>query len=119
MSGFEGRWKLESSENFDEFMKAVGVSYVTRKVGATTKPTVIISAAGDNWTMRTESSFKNTEISFKFNEEFDEVTADGRKVKSTFTRDSDKKWTQIQKAEIQWRSYHRCRWCSCTRAQTE
>ena len=45
------------------------------------KPTLIISVNGDVVTIRSESTFKNTEISFKLDQEFDEVTPDDRKVK--------------------------------------
>ncbi|XP_023993836.2 fatty acid-binding protein, heart [Salvelinus sp. IW2-2015] len=47
-----------------------------------TKPTTVIEVAGDTVTLKTQSTFKNTEISFKLGEEFDETTADDRKVKS-------------------------------------
>lgn len=46
-----------------------------------TKPTTIIEVAGDKITVKTQSTFKNTEISFKLGEEFDETTADDRHVK--------------------------------------
>lgn len=97
MAGFLGRWKLDSSENFDEYMKAVGVGMVMRTTASALKPDVVISQDGDTWKLRTESTFKTTEISFKLNEEFDETTADGRKVKTTMTVDGDKKLIQSQK----------------------
>lgn len=46
-----------------------------------TKPTSIISVDGDQVTLKTQSTFKNTELTFKLGEEFDETTADDRKVK--------------------------------------
>lgn len=46
-----------------------------------TKPTTIISLDGDKMTVKTQSTIKNTELSFKLGEEFDETTADDRKVK--------------------------------------
>lgn len=46
-----------------------------------TKPTTIISKEGDVITLKTVSTFKSTEINFKLGEEFDETTADDRKVK--------------------------------------
>lgn len=46
-----------------------------------TKPTTIIEKNGDTITIKTHSTFKNTEISFQLGVEFDEVTADDRKVK--------------------------------------
>ncbi|XP_074135064.1 fatty acid-binding protein, adipocyte [Sminthopsis crassicaudata] len=82
---FVGTWKLISSENFDEYMKEVGVGFATRKVAGMAKPNMIISVQGDVITIKSESTFKNTEISFKLGQEFDEVTADDRKVKSIIT----------------------------------
>lgn len=57
------------------------MSFATRQVGNVTKPTVIISQEGDKVVIRTQSTFKNTEISFKLGEEFDEATADDRNCK--------------------------------------
>uniref|UniRef100_A0A4W2HS48 Peripheral myelin protein 2 n=1 Tax=Bos indicus x Bos taurus TaxID=30522 RepID=A0A4W2HS48_BOBOX len=62
-----------------------GVGLATRKLGNLAKPRVIISKKGDIITIRTESPFKNTEISFKLGQEFEETTADNRKTKSTVT----------------------------------
>lgn len=58
-----------------------GVGFATRKVGNLTKPTTIISVDGDKVTVKTQSTIKNTELNFKLGEEFDETTADDRKVK--------------------------------------
>ncbi|XP_035295882.1 myelin P2 protein isoform X2 [Cricetulus griseus] len=82
---FLGTWKLVSSEHFDDYMKALGKKLSPRKLGNLAKPTVIISKKGKYMTIRTESAFKNTEISFKLGQEFDETTADNRKTKSIVT----------------------------------
>lgn len=58
-----------------------GVGFATRQVGNVTKPTIVISHDGDKVTVKTQSTFKNTEISFTLGEEFDETTADDRNVK--------------------------------------
>ncbi|XP_037360737.1 fatty acid-binding protein 9-like [Talpa occidentalis] len=89
MEQFLGTWKLESSENFDEYMKELGVSAAVRNAVELVKPSTTISVDGDKVNITTESSFKNTEISFKLGEEFDETTADNRKVKSTITLSGD------------------------------
>ncbi|XP_029705135.1 fatty acid-binding protein, brain-like isoform X10 [Takifugu rubripes] len=90
VDAFCATWKLVESENFDDYMKALGVGFATRQVGNVTKPTVIISLEGDKVVVRTQSTFKNTEISFKPGEEFDETTADDRNCKSTVSLEGDK-----------------------------
>ncbi|MCI4392067.1 hypothetical protein PGIGA_G00141850 [Pangasianodon gigas] len=87
---FVGTWNLKESKNFDEYMKALGVGFATRQVGSMTKPTTIISIDGDVIMLKTVSTFRNTEIKFKVGEEFDETTADDRKVKSLVTLDGNK-----------------------------
>ncbi|KAG7317062.1 hypothetical protein KOW79_019360 [Hemibagrus wyckioides] len=87
---FVGTWNLKESKNFDEYMKALGVGFATRQVGSMTKPTTIISIEGDVITLKTVSTFKSTEINFKLGEEFDETTADDRKVKSVVTIEGNK-----------------------------
>ncbi|NWH75489.1 FABP4 protein, partial [Piaya cayana] len=85
---FVGTWKLIASENFEDYMKELGVGFATRKMAGVAKPTVTISLNGDKMTIKTESTFKNTEVSFKMGEEFDEVTADDRKTKNIITLDN-------------------------------
>ncbi|KAL4223121.1 Fatty acid-binding protein [Mactra antiquata] len=93
-----GTWNLVETENFDEYMKAVGVGMVMRKMGATVKPTQEISVDGNKWTIKTKSTMKNTEVDFVLGEEFDETTADGRNVKSVNTLDGQT-LTTVQKGE--------------------
>ncbi|MBZ3883720.1 Fatty acid-binding protein, heart [Sciurus carolinensis] len=83
-------WKLVDSKNFDDYMKSLGVGFATRQVASMTKPTTIIEKNGDTIILKTQSTFKNTEISFQLGVEFDETTADDRKVKSTVTLDGGK-----------------------------
>uniref|UniRef100_A0A8C4YJW7 Fatty acid binding protein 7 n=1 Tax=Gopherus evgoodei TaxID=1825980 RepID=A0A8C4YJW7_9SAUR len=90
VEAFCATWKLIDSQNFDEYMKALGVGFATRQVGNVTKPTVIISNEEDKVVIRTQSTFKNTEISFKLGEEFEETTPDDRNCKSVVTLDGDK-----------------------------
>lgn len=57
-----------------------------------TKPITIIAVEGDVVTLKTQSTFKNTEISFKMGEEFDETTADDRKVKVRLRGQGSEVW---------------------------
>nr|AKM28436.1 fatty acid-binding protein [Aphis gossypii] len=92
------KYKLESSDKFDEYMKAIGVSLITRKMGAAVSPTVEVTEKDGEYTMKTSSTFKNQEIKFKLGQEFDEETPDGRTVKSTITLDGNK-MIHIQKGD--------------------
>ncbi|KAK3085761.1 hypothetical protein FSP39_008301 [Pinctada imbricata] len=85
MTGVLGHWKIEKSdENWDNYMKAMGVNFVLRKVGNTITSYEEIIQDGDNWELKITSTFKNAHLKFKLGEEFDETTMDGRQCKSTF-----------------------------------
>lgn len=94
---FVGKWKLVESENFDEYMKAVGVGLMTRKLGGAAKPVMDITITDGKWRFHSVSTFKTVDCDFELDKEFDETTADGRKLKSTFRLTSDGKLVQDQK----------------------
>lgn len=59
-----------------------GVGFATRQVGNRTKPNLVVSVDEQGTVcMKTQSTFKTTEIRFKLNEPFDETTADDRKTR--------------------------------------
>ncbi|XP_074832628.1 fatty acid-binding protein, heart [Carettochelys insculpta] len=87
---FAGAWRLADSRHFDEYMKAIGVGFAMRQIANLTKPTTVIELEGDKITVKTQSTFKSTEICFVLGEEFDETTADDRHVKSTVTLEGGK-----------------------------
>ncbi|XP_034456285.1 fatty acid binding protein 4a [Hippoglossus hippoglossus] len=88
---FVGTWKMISSENFDDYMKAIGVGFATRQVGNRTKPNLIVSVDDQGVIcMKSQSTFKTTEIKFKLNEPFDETTADDRKTRTVVTLENGK-----------------------------
>ncbi|XP_054620440.1 fatty acid binding protein 4a [Dunckerocampus dactyliophorus] len=88
---FVGTWKMVSSENFDDYMKAIGVGFAIRQVGNRTKPSLIVTV-DDHGTvsLKTQSTFKTSEIKFKLNEPFDETTADDRKTRTVFSLENGK-----------------------------
>lgn len=54
-------------------------------MGNLVKPNLMVSVGADGViSMKAESTFKTTAISFKLDEEFDEETTDGRKTKVSF-----------------------------------
>ncbi|XP_060114358.1 fatty acid-binding protein, heart [Heteronotia binoei] len=87
---FAGTWNLIDSSNFDDYMKGIGVGFATRQIANMTKPSTIIEVDGIKICLKTQSTFKSTEINFKLGEEFDETTADDRHVKSIVTLEGGK-----------------------------
>ncbi|KAM9783141.1 fatty acid binding protein 4b [Neosynchiropus ocellatus] len=82
---FVGKWKLVESENFDDYMKAIGVKFATRQVAVMLRPQVEFSVDGEAICMKTASTFKNVDLHFKLDQEFDEVTADERETKTVIS----------------------------------
>ncbi|XP_042194519.1 fatty acid-binding protein, heart isoform X1 [Callorhinchus milii] len=92
----EGTWRMIESTNFDAYMRALGVNFKTRQVGNVSRPTTVIKVDANLITLKTMSTFKSTEINFQLDREFNEITADGRDVKSLVTW-SNGKLIHIQK----------------------
>ncbi|KAA0196642.1 hypothetical protein HAZT_HAZT004298 [Hyalella azteca] len=78
-------------------MYDIGVGMVMRKMGNSATPTVTFTEAAGEYTMKTVTTFKTSEVKFKLNTPFKETTMDGREAESTFTLDGSI-LTQIQKA---------------------
>ncbi|KFW78663.1 Fatty acid-binding protein, epidermal, partial [Manacus vitellinus] len=72
-----------------------GVGMAMRKMGSMAKPDVYIIKDGDTITMKTESTFKTSQVSFKLDEKFEENTLDGRKTQTLVSLKDDgslKEW---------------------------
>ena len=63
---------------------SAGVNAIMAKIGSCAKPTVTITVDGDNWTIKSDALLKSSFISFTLNKEFDETTADDRKMKVVY-----------------------------------
>ncbi|BES92125.1 unnamed protein product [Nesidiocoris tenuis] len=101
ISQFAGiKYKLDKSEKFDEYMKALGVGLLTRKVGNSVSPVVELVVNDDgSYTIKSSSTFKNTAVNFKLGDEFSQETPDGRKVNTVITLEGDNKLVEVQKGD--------------------
>jgi len=99
---WEGKkYKLIDSQNFDEYLKALGVGIVFRKMGAAWKPWFeLINEGNGKYLIRSTSAVKNVDLVFKIDEEFDETTSDNRKCKTVFTFENENKLVQYQKGDV-------------------
>uniref|UniRef100_A0A8C2FUK5 Cellular retinoic acid binding protein 2, b n=1 Tax=Cyprinus carpio TaxID=7962 RepID=A0A8C2FUK5_CYPCA len=101
---FSGSWKMKSSENFEELLKALGVNVFLRKiaVAAASKPAVKITQQGESLSIQTSTSVRTTHVSFTVGESFNETTVDGRACTSFPKWETDRKITceqTLQKGE--------------------
>jgi fatty acid-binding protein 4 len=55
MDEFLGSWKLESCDNFDSYLKELGINIVLRKLASLAIPTVIFSKTEDEGRYRMKS----------------------------------------------------------------
>jgi len=90
MTDFTGKFKLSSSENFDEFLKELGVNFVLRNLAKTSTPVVEITKDGDTFSLKTTTAIKNSEIKFELGKEFEEARMDGKNVKTVVVADGNK-----------------------------
>ena len=84
---FLGTFRLEDSQGFEDFMKKLGVSPFWLLSDGVTKPVTVISYVVQlkQFKIETRTALKRTELVFKVNEEFVEITADGRRATSLIT----------------------------------
>ena len=91
-----GKYQMTDSDNFDAFMAALGVGYLTRKLGNASKPLITISEADatKRYSLKQESFVKTTTIEFALGEQFEETTADGRLCSTTIKDVKPGLWMQ-------------------------
>lgn len=103
---FAGSWKLDRSENFEEYLKKlgknlfyithnrnfkvqyifvtnIGVNLLLRKAASTAKPVLTFKIDGDVWSMTSSSAIKTHTTTFTIGKEEELNTADGRKLKAS------------------------------------
>merc|ERR1712210_352824 len=81
-----GKYQLETSEGFSDFMSEIGVNWFTRQIACALYPTATNKNLGGNKVgIDTSSTFKSTSIAFEFGVPFVETTGDGTEVRTTAT----------------------------------
>ncbi|CAF0834236.1 unnamed protein product [Adineta steineri] len=93
IEALKGTWNYVSNENFDAFLKEMGINKVLRTLAKTVKPRVVIAEKDGKWSFRSETTLKTTAIEFIPGVEFTDVSHDGEPYTST-VRFENGKWTQ-------------------------
>ncbi|XP_060899011.1 retinoid-binding protein 7 isoform X1 [Labrus mixtus] len=89
---FSGTWDIVSNVNFEGYMISLGIDFATRKIASLLKPQKVIEQEGDCFTIKTFTTFRNYDLSFKIGEEFIEVTKglDNRSCQTVVNWENDK-----------------------------
>eukprot|EP00058_Branchiostoma_floridae_P021848 XP_002607338.1 hypothetical protein BRAFLDRAFT_116865 [Branchiostoma floridae] len=74
---FTGNWKHVESENFDDYLKAMGINFAMRKIAAGITPKLEIQQDGDSFKVKTIGA-KTKETSFKVGEAFEDEMQVGK-----------------------------------------
>ncbi|XP_047033358.1 probable fatty acid-binding protein [Helicoverpa zea] len=93
---FGKKYVLTDSENFEDYLIFIGVNYFARKIALKLSQTHILTKNEDGtYTFQFISPMASTTVTFTSGVEFEEVKADGVKVKATMTIE-DNIMTHIQ-----------------------
>ena len=113
MEGFKGKYERTSAENYEEFLKALDVSYLLRKAATVSTPVLEVSEDMGVWSIKTSTTLKSMDLKFKVDfvshlsylscciqigVEFEERTPDGRDVTAIVKYEGGKIVT-VQKAK--------------------
>ncbi|KAI6198568.1 Fatty acid-binding protein-like protein 5 [Aphelenchoides besseyi] len=75
-----GNWRVES-ENFEAFVKHMGLEALLEKYGGKVEPMVEIKVDGKKWEISVLTATKEIHLEFELGVEFEEESLDGRKLK--------------------------------------
>ncbi|XP_024914897.1 nicotinamide/nicotinic acid mononucleotide adenylyltransferase 1 [Cynoglossus semilaevis] len=87
-----GTWDIISNVNLEGYMIALGIGPFLRKIAVRVKMRKVIEQQGDQYIIKTISSFRNYNLTFRVGQEFEEFTwgLDGRHVKTVVTWEGNK-----------------------------
>lgn len=91
------KYKLDRSENFEEFLTAIGINFFIRKMILASSFTLeLVDLGDDTFVLKQQTSFKNMNLKFKPGVEFIDEKPNGAKVKTIMTFESENVLIQKQ-----------------------
>ncbi|XP_075676295.1 fatty acid-binding protein-like [Dermatophagoides pteronyssinus] len=94
---FYGRYRLTTSDNFDAFLREIGVGFLARKLANLTRPHLeIVKEPNGYIAMKVEAPHKTLVNRFRINEYFNETRMDGKVCKSIVEFIPPNKFIQMQ-----------------------
>ncbi|XP_068606846.1 fatty acid-binding protein, intestinal [Brachionichthys hirsutus] len=86
---FDGTWKVDRSENYENFMIKMGINIVKRKLASHDNLKITIEQKGDAFHIKESSSFRTLELDFTLGVTFDYSLADGTEMSGSWTLEGD------------------------------
>ncbi|XP_071092731.1 sodium/calcium exchanger regulatory protein 1-like [Haliotis cracherodii] len=71
---FAGKWKLDRSENFDEFLKEMGVNVLLRKMAESSRPEQVIEVKDGQIRISTKTGLSNQDDVFDLGKESETIS---------------------------------------------
>ncbi|XP_039273230.2 fatty acid-binding protein, intestinal-like [Styela clava] len=90
MGRFNGEWVCSRDENFDVFLKKLGVGMIARGMAKTLTTTLNIqSADGQKFIVKSTTGPKTREVTFEIGKEIQESSTLGKPMKGTWNLEGD------------------------------
>uniref|UniRef100_A0A8C9NWU0 Fatty acid binding protein 2 n=1 Tax=Spermophilus dauricus TaxID=99837 RepID=A0A8C9NWU0_SPEDA len=87
---FDGTWKVNQNENYDNFMEKMGINMVKRKLAAHDNLKLVITQEGNRFTVKESSNFRTIDIVFELGTAFAYSLADGTELSGTWSLEGNK-----------------------------
>ena len=65
MDAFKGSYTRTSADQYEEFLKALDVSFLLRKAATVSTPSMDITEDAGTWSIKTSTTLKTMELKFK------------------------------------------------------
>ncbi|XP_059844495.1 fatty acid-binding protein, intestinal [Hypanus sabinus] len=87
---FNGTWKVERNENYEQFMEQMGVNVMKRKLALHDNLKVTIHQDGNKFTVKESSTFRTKDVEFVLGVSFEYSLADGTELQGSWNLEGDK-----------------------------
>ncbi|XP_062899629.1 fatty acid-binding protein, intestinal [Mobula hypostoma] len=87
---FNGSWRVERNENYEQFLEQLGVNVMKRKLAIHDNLKITIHQDGNKFTVKESSNFRTKEIEFTLGVSFEYSLADGTELQGSWNLEGDK-----------------------------
>ncbi|XP_072920076.1 fatty acid-binding protein, intestinal [Hemitrygon akajei] len=87
---FNGTWKVERNENYEQFMDQMGVNVMKRKLALHDNLKITIHQDGNKFTVKESSTFRTKDVEFTLGVSFEYSLADGTELQGSWNLEGDK-----------------------------